>query len=206
MIKLMIDGNCAECQENITILQAARELGIHIPTLCHNDYIKPYGGCRLCLVEVAMEKKPHVSKLMAACCSHIKEGQIVLTNTEKIKELRKFIIALLFARSPDSEKLQQIARDLGMPKELPALDPVSRYLFTRAKPLPETQCILCGLCVRVCAEVSERHAISFIDKGMKRKVTTPFGKVAEACIGCGACAYVCPTHAITVKEAPEGWG
>ena len=202
MIHLSIDGNPVEYSDSITILEATRELGIYIPTLCHNNYIKPYGGCRLCLVEVATEKKPEASKLMAACCSHIKDGQVVRTNTEKIEVLRKFIIELLLSRSPDSDTLKKIAQHIGVPKDHSALDPVGKYLLTRAKPLLETKCILCGLCVRVCAEITERHAISFIAKGMKRKVITPFGKVAQTCIGCGACAYVCPTNAITIEEAP----
>ncbi|MGA1869479.1 MAG: 4Fe-4S dicluster domain-containing protein [bacterium] len=201
MIKLTIDGHPVEHQEKVTILHAARELKIHIPTLCHNEYITPYGGCRLCLVEVATDKRPDAFKLMAACCSHIKDGLIVLTDTEKIRELRKFIIELLLARSPHSEKLQEIAGQLGISRSGPQHDPVARYLFTRAKPLSITKCILCGLCVRVCAEITQRHAISFIKKGMKRIVTTPFGKVSETCIGCGACAYVCPTNAITIEEA-----
>ena len=200
MIQLTIDGNSAEYSERITILEAAGELGINFPTLCHNDYIEPYGGCRLCLVEVATKKRPDAFKLMAACCSQIKEGQIIRTNTEKIRELRKFIIQLLLARCPDSEKLKKIAGDMGVPTDPRALDPVGKYLLTRARPLFETKCILCGLCVRVCAEITERHAISFIERGMTRRVTTPFGKVAETCIGCGACAYVCPTNAITVEE------
>jgi len=201
MIHLTIDGNAIEFSERITILEAARELGIYIPTLCHNDYIKPLGGCRLCLVEVATEKWPDDPRLMASCCSQIKEGQIVRTNTEKIKELRQFVIELFISRCPDSEELQKIARDLGVPADSDALDPVGKYLLTRAKPLSDTRCILCGQCVRVCAEITERHAISCIARGMKRKVITPFGKVAETCIGCGACAYVCPTNAITIEEA-----
>lgn len=201
MIHLTIDGNAVEHPEKTTILSAARELGIHIPTLCHNDYLKPYGGCRLCLVEVATERWPDDPRLMVSCCTPVAEGQIVSTNTDRIKDVRKFILELYLARCPDSEELQKIAKDLGVPDDPNELDPVGKYLLTRTEPISQTKCILCGLCVRVCAEVTERHALSYMTRGMKRRVVPPFEKVAETCIGCGSCAYVCPTNAIVVEEA-----
>jgi NADH dehydrogenase/NADH:ubiquinone oxidoreductase subunit G len=202
MIHLTIDGQTAEYSEKITILEAARGIGVHIPTLCHNDYIKPYGGCRLCLVEVATERWPDDFRMMVSCCTPIVDGHIVRTDTERVKEVRKFIMELLLARCPDSKELQKIAKDMGVPEDTNALDPVGKYLLTRTEPVFDTNCILCGLCVRVCAEVTERHALSFATRGMKRKITAPFYKIAESCIGCGSCAYVCPTKTITVEEAP----
>jgi NADH dehydrogenase/NADH:ubiquinone oxidoreductase subunit G len=200
MIHLTINGNAVEYEEPLTILEVARELGIKIPTLCHNEYIAPYGGCRLCLVDVATEKAPDRSRLMPACCTSIAEGQIVHTDTKNVREGRQFMIELYLSRCPDSEDLQKTAREVGVAADSDALDPVGRYLITRAKPLSETKCILCGLCVRVCAEITERHALSFTARGMERKVSTPFDKVAETCIGCRSCAYVCPTNTITVEE------
>ena len=202
MIHATIDGQPVEYPERILILQAARDLGITIPTFCHNDYIKSYGACRICLVEVARESRPDVPpRLMAACCSHVMDGAIIRTDTERVKSARQFIVQLLLSRNPDIEDVQNIAKSLGVSADEKTLDPVGKYLLMRAQPLSDTKCILCGLCVRVCAEITERHAISFSGRGMKRKVTSPFGKIAETCIGCGACAYVCPTHAITVEEA-----
>ena len=105
------------------------------------------------------------------------------------------------SRCPESETLQQLAVELGVPEDHSRLDPVGAYLLDRAPRPEDTVCIRCGLCVRVCAEITERHAISFKGRGMKRKVVSPFAKVAESCIGCGSCAYVCPTNAITIEEA-----
>jgi len=201
MIRLTIDGQAVEYSEPITILKAARDIGIHIPTLCYNDYLKPYGGCRICIVEVATERWPDDFKMMVSCCTPIMNGHIVRTNTEPIQEARRFAIELLLARCPDSEELQKIARDLGVSEDPNALDPVGKYLLTRTEPLFDTNCVLCGLCVRVCAEVTERHALGFATRGMTRKIAPPFYKIAESCIGCGSCAYVCPTKTITVEEA-----
>ncbi len=200
MIHLTIDGQTTEFEKPVTILKAARDLDIRIPTLCYNEYIRPYGGCRLCLVDVATEKTPDLSRLMPACCTHITEGLVVRTDTENVRDARKFIIELYLARCPDSEELQQIARELGVSDDREILDPVGRYLLTRTNPPFETKCILCGLCVRVCAEITERHALSFTARGMKRIVSPPFYRFAETCIGCRACAYVCPTDTITVEE------
>ena len=114
MIHLKINDQSVEYEKPITILEASRELGIKIPTLCHNEYIQPYGGCRLCLVEVATEKAPDFSRLMPACCTYIAEDQIVYTDTEKVQEARKFMIELYLCRCPDSEDLQQVAREIGV--------------------------------------------------------------------------------------------
>jgi NADH dehydrogenase/NADH:ubiquinone oxidoreductase subunit G len=201
MIHATIDGNAVEYVERVTILDAARELGIAIPTLCHNEFLQPYGACRICLVEVATEKWPDDPRLMTACCSYIRDGQIIRTNTEKIQELRKFIIELHLSRCPDSEEIIQLAKELGVPDDPDQLDPVGHYLLQRTDPPRDTKCILCGLCVRVCAEITERYALSFAARGIKRQVIPPFDKVTETCIGCGSCAYVCPTNTITIEEA-----
>lgn len=200
MINLTINGNNEEFSEETTVLEASKTLGIKIPTLCNNEFLKPYGGCRLCLVEVATDRAPENFRMLPSCCTPISKGLIVKTDSERVKKARIFILQLLLARTTDSEELKQLGKELGALVEEGALDPVGSYLANRTEKPADTKCILCGLCVRVCSEITERHAISFYKRGMEKEVRIPFNKVAESCIGCGSCAYVCPTNTITVEE------
>lgn len=200
MIKIKINEKEQEFTQGTTILDAAKSMGHIIPTLCNHDHIEPFGGCRVCLVEVANERNPEIKRLLPACTLKIEPGMIVNTDTEQVIESRTFMIQLLLSRCPDSEEMVKFAAEHGVSKDKGSQDNVGEYLLQEASPLRETNCILCGLCVRVCAEVTERDAIGFTNRGMKRRVTTPFDRFDEKCIGCGSCAYVCPTNAITVEE------
>lgn len=200
MISLNINSKEARFEEPITILEAAKKLDIWIPTLCYNEHLTAFGGCRICLVEVATSQAPERARLLPACSSRIAESLIVTTDSQRVQETRKFVLSLLYSRCPNSEQLNDLAQRIGLDINNGDLDVVSEYLLHRAPKRDETNCILCGLCVRVCAEVTERHALSFSKRGIERKVKTPFDTVAETCIGCGACAYVCPTKTITIEE------
>lgn len=200
MINVKINGKDQEFPTGTTILSAAKEMGISIPTLCNHDHIEPFGGCRVCLVEVSNERNPEAKRLLPSCTLKLEPGMIVETETAQVVESRTFMIQLLLSRCPDSEEMINFAAKHGVSKEKGSQDIIGEYLLQEATPKKETKCILCGLCVRVCAEVTERHAISFMERGMKRRATTPFDKFDERCIGCGSCAYVCPTNAITVEE------
>lgn len=196
MATIKINGTEHQCEDGMTVLEAARDVGISIPTLCHNDYLKPYGGCRVCLIEQVGRPA-----LIPACTTAVSDGLEVVTESERISASRRFVITLLLSRCPSSNELKELAKENGIPYDDPeSLDIVERYLLERAPKREETNCILCGLCVRVCQEVTERSALSISNRGIGRKVTPPFMKYAKTCIGCGACAYVCPTNTITVEE------
>jgi NADH dehydrogenase/NADH:ubiquinone oxidoreductase subunit G len=202
MVTVSIDGREAAVSAGTTLLDAARGLGIEMPTLCHDEHLTPWGGCRVCLVEVGFAAAPGRTRLLPACSTRVEDGMAVRTATERVSEARKFILQLLLSRSPDAPRIQELARlhgAVGADGSPP--DPIANYPLRRVQRSEDTRCIRCGLCVRVCAEIPRRHAISFEGRGMKRRVLSPFNKVAETCIGCGSCAYVCPTKTITIEEA-----
>jgi NADH dehydrogenase/NADH:ubiquinone oxidoreductase subunit G len=201
MAKITIDGKELEYDEGLTILEAAKKLQIKIPTLCYNEHLSPYGGCRICLVEAATRTAPERSRLVPACTAPAEDGMIVVTDSDHVLDSRRFIIELLLSRCPESEQIREMAAGMGVGPDSSNLDVVGHYLLHRAPKRESTNCILCSLCVRVCQQIPQRFALSLKERGIGRKVTPPFERVAESCIGCGSCAYVCPTKTITIEEA-----
>jgi NADH dehydrogenase/NADH:ubiquinone oxidoreductase subunit G len=188
-VYLTVDDKGIIVSAGQTILEAVQRMkGIgNIPALCTHPAVKPYGACRLCTVEVS-EDGGEKFKFVAACLYPVKDGLIVRTNTEKIKKLRKGIIELMLARCPNVKRIQELAEEYGVEKP--------RFV------LGDQDCILCGLCVRACQEIIGKSAISLVNRGIYREVAAPFYayELTEECIGCGDCAFVCPTGAIELGE------
>ena len=185
-VSLTIDDKDIIVQEGMTILEAARSVGIDdIPTLCYHEALAPYGACRLCTVEITSRGK---SKLVASCTYPVEEGLEVNTRSDVVIAARKVLIEMLLARTPHAKIIQDLAEEYGL-KE-------TRFKVDR----PEELCILCGLCARFCEEVIGASAITFAERGIDREITVLPEITAEACIGCGACAKVCPTGLITLED------
>jgi len=187
LIQVTIDGRTTLVPPDTTILQAATDLSIDIPTLCHHPVLEPYGACRLCTVEVIRDGR---SRLVTSCNYPIRQEIEVLTASERVTRGRRMIVELLWARCPDAEVFQQLGARYGIEKP-------------RFEAREDELCYLCGLCVRVCNEVVGAQAISFISRGVEREVGTPFYQVSEACIACGACEFICPTGAIKVTDVTD---
>jgi NADH dehydrogenase/NADH:ubiquinone oxidoreductase subunit G len=191
VVHFIVDDREIAVSGGQTILEAvARMPGIgNIPALCYHPAVKPYGACRLCTVEVS-EDGGSKFKFVAACLYPVKEGLVVKTNTERVRKLRKGIIELLLARCPNVKRIQELAEEYGVEKPRFALG--------------DQDCILCGLCVRACQEIIGKSAISLVNRGIYREVAAPFYayELSGDCVGCGDCAFVCPTGAI--EMGPDG--
>jgi bidirectional [NiFe] hydrogenase diaphorase subunit len=187
MVNLTVNGRQIKAKQGTTILHAARAHNIHIPSLCENEEVAPYGACRMCLVEIKTARGRE--RLVTSCIYQVEEGLTVQTDTEKLRNIRKMLLELLLARCPDSEKIQALAKEYGVDK--------TRFVEQTGN----NKCILCANCARTCDEVVGVAAISLAKRGVERELTTPFDKdFSGACIGCGSCSYSCPTGAITMED------
>ncbi|MBM4175765.1 MAG: hypothetical protein FJ213_06275 [Ignavibacteria bacterium] len=175
MITLKINGLSVSVEKGSTILEAAQFIGFPIPTLCHLEGLTPYGACRLCVVEIGEGER---AKLVSSCTYPAEEGLKVKTGSVRVMRARKMVIELLLASCPQSKIIQDIASQHDVRQQ-------------RFKQEYE-DCILCGLCVRMCNEQMVAKAIGFRGRGEKRSIGTPFDIKSEVCRLCGGCIYVCP--------------
>ena len=162
--------------EGSTILEAAKKADIFIPTLCFHEKLEPYGGCRFCTVEIDVLGW---TKLVAACLYPVEKNLVVKTRSEKVDRIRKMILEFLLAHAPHSPPLLELAQEYG----------ADRDRFEKESSF----CILCGLCVRYCAEVRKKNAVGYQGCGAKREISFVPEIAAKECPGCKECFPLCPT-------------
>jgi len=175
MINLIINGAHATVEEGTTLLEAAQYMGFPIPTLCNLEGLESYGACRLCLVEIGEGER---SKLVTSCTYPVSEGLVVRTASNRAVKARRMVLELLLASCPQSKVIQDLASEHR----------VNQQRFKQE----HEDCILCGLCVRMCKEQMVAEAIGFRGRGENRSIGTPFDVKSEKCRQCGGCIYVCP--------------
>ena len=178
-VSLHIDGKEIAATDNMTVLDAARSAGISIPTVCHHEKLKPFGGCRLCTVEAEAGGR---TTLVAACVYPVQPGLVVRTRSQKIDTIRKVLTEQLLAYAPESEVLQTLAKEYHADKDRFAKEP--------------SFCILCGLCVRYCTEIKQKNAVGFVDRGPTRAISFIPEVAIRECWDCKECFPLCPTSAL----------
>jgi len=191
---IKINGKECTCEKGEYLLDVCRRNGFIIPTLCrHYALEEGTGSCRLCIVEVSERGR---KKVVVSCVYPITSEIEVETDSEKIRRERGLILTLLQKRAPESEEIKALCQMYNAPT------------FDRFVQLDNEKCVMCGLCAKVCHELGA-GAISTVNRGITKAVSTPYDDPSETCIGCGACAYVCPTRAIDIVEDKDSrtiWG
>lgn len=181
-MQIILDGQQVTAKPGETIVELARRHGVFIPTLCHDPALEPAAMCRVCTVELTERGR---TRLVTACNFPLRSEVEINTDTQRLRQGRKVAIELLYARCPGSKKLEELGARYGAD-------------FTRFEP-DDKQCIMCGLCARVCEKVGA-NVLSLSGRGVEIHVDTAFGRVATHCIGCGACAQICPVDKIQIKD------
>jgi NADH dehydrogenase/NADH:ubiquinone oxidoreductase subunit G len=187
MPTLTIDGHTVHADHGQFLLAACRSAGIQIPTLCDHPAVEPYGGCRLCVVDVTRPEWNGWCKMVVACLFPVEDGIVVHTASTRVIEVRKVVLDLLLARCPDTPLVRDLAARHGI---------LATSYVRNQQP---TDCILCGLCTRICDRMG-MSAIGSVDRGAGREIATPFREPPAACIGCLACAEICPTGFIRYES------
>ena len=174
-VTVNIDGADIHAPKGSSVLEVAIEYGICIPHLCHVPGLSDIGACRLCIVEHITNGR---SVVTTSCTLKVQEGMVIRSNTDRIKRLRHNIAELLVAEAPNSRAIQDIAVRCGVKKV--------RY------PFRNSDCVLCGRCVRACGELWHANALGFVGRGKERHVERPLNMREEFCKGCDYCIQLCP--------------
>lgn len=196
MVTLTINQKRVKVEEGTYLLAAIRKAGFEITTLCNHEGLEPWGACRMCLVDITKKPWNGWKKMVVSCMYPVEEGLIVETETKRVVEARRVVIDLLLARCPNAPLIQDMAESLG----------VERTSYEKNE--EETDCILCGLCTRVCDHIGV-SAISSVGRGWGREIAPPFNEAPPDCIGCLACAEICPTQCIPFENSDSRrmiWG
>lgn len=212
MIHLTIDGEPIEVKEGTTILEAAKLLNVHIPTLCHHEDQAVKAVCRICVVEVEGQRL-----LPAACSTPVTEGMVVKTASPKVIKARKNIMELILARHPQdclvcskngSCELQKVAKDMNMNRPNRYEMQVRDARFDNSSPSivrDMSKCILCNRCVEACSKKQGVMVMAKENRGFDTVVVPPYGKLLAdtSCVNCGQCIQVCPVGALSVYDDTE---
>ena len=204
MVTLTIDGKKVTVRKLSTVLDAIKKLDISIPTLCHHPELTPFGGCRLCIVEIKGIARP-----ATACTTPVSEGMEVITTSPTLEKMRRTTLELILSDHPDDCRVCERAGDCKL-QELAYFYAIKENRFSGERrvykerdgnPFVEREmekCILCGQCVRICDEIQGVGAIDFAYRGFRTKICPPYDKDLN-CEFCGQCVAVCPTGALTGK-------
>lgn len=207
-LQVKINGIRTSCDKGDTILTSAKKIGVKIPTLCHDDRLEPYGGCRLCSVEVK-----GVQRLLPACTTPVADGMEIKTESRTLKRVRKRLVSLMLSNHPNDCMMCEASgacalQDLAYEYDVDG----SEYrgekwdlLVRQANPFityEPNKCIMCGRCVRICNEVVMAGTIDFTGRGFHAVPDTAFrtARTLSNCEFCGQCVSTCPTGALTDKK------
>ncbi|HRY38839.1 MAG TPA: 2Fe-2S iron-sulfur cluster-binding protein, partial [Smithellaceae bacterium] len=211
-LTVTIDGQEVSANPGQTILEVAKGMGIYIPTLCHYQNTTNVGACRVCVVEVE-----NARSLVASCCAPITPGMVVRTNTPAVRAAQKMIVELMWSSGDHNCltceqngqcELQNLIYWLQIDKPRFNIEPPGYHMDDSNTMIHRdlNKCILCGRCIRACNEIQVNEVLDFAMRGSYAKVGPAFDAdyIDSSCVFCGECLQVCPTGAITFKQAKFG--